>query len=166
MLLPPQKTWGETEAKLNREQRWTLMAIQHPDFELPLIMIVANVLLTPEQTYTVFKSRWGVEQPPLVSKQLLGAHRQFVHDAQMCFRLPELSLVAEAIVTYSAAVHPACPTGYWDRNPKPTAGRLRRHLSDFPQTPLLLKLREKRSVTGHLPTGYHPALAAARSTAL
>ncbi|MBU6361569.1 MAG: hypothetical protein WCL57_07610, partial [Chloroflexota bacterium] len=45
------------------------MAIQHPDFEHPLILIMTNVKLTPDETYIVFKSRWGIEQPPLVTKQ-------------------------------------------------------------------------------------------------
>ena len=165
VLLPAQKTWTQSDHHLNQKHLWVLMAIQHPDFEHPLILIMTNIKLTPDEAYTIFKSRWGIEQPPLVAKQLLGAHRQFVHHPEMCFRLPEFSMIAAVILTYCAACQPACPTGYWDRKPKPTAGRLRRHLSDFDFAgiPLLPRLREKRSVTSHLPTGYHPALALARA---
>jgi len=48
------------------------------------------------------------------------------------------------------------PTGFWDRRPRPTPGRLRRWLTScpFPQTfPFPERLREKRSVTAHLPKG-------------
>ena len=126
---------------------------------------MTNVKLTPDETYTVFKSRWGIEQPPLVAKLFLGAHRQCVHHPEMCFRLPEFSMIAAFILTYCAAYQPACPTGHWDRKPKPTTDRLHKHLSvfDFSDMPLLLRLREKHSGTSHLPTDYHPALALART---
>ncbi|MBU6359258.1 MAG: hypothetical protein KGS46_04455, partial [Chloroflexi bacterium] len=165
------QTWqaiaqGKWEAnQLLAELNTQIKALQHPDFEPPLILIMTNIKLTPDEAYTIFKSRWGIEQPPLVDKQLLGAHRQFVHHPEMCFRLPEFSMIAAVILTYCAACQPACPTGYWDRKPKPTTGHLRRHLSDFDFSgiPLLPRLREKHSVTSHLPTGYHPALALARA---
>jgi len=51
---------------------------------------------------------------------------------------------------------PAVPTGFWDRQPRRTPGRLRRTLfgKPFPKdAPLSERLREKRSVTAHLPKG-------------
>lgn len=69
----------------------------------------------------------------------------------------------QIILTYCATCQPACPSEYWDRKPKPTVGQLHRHLSDFyfAGMPLLPRLLEKRSVTSHLPGGYHPTLALA-----
>ena len=67
-----------------------------------------------------------------------------------------LNLLAGAIVTYLAATLPAVPTGFWDRNPKPTPGRLRRLLArvNFPKLyPLPERLRKKDSVCDHLPKG-------------
>jgi hypothetical protein len=57
---------------------------------------------------------------------------------------------------YSAATQPAIPTGFWDRAPKPTSGRLRRvlsqgHCADFVGLPE--PLRKKQSPTEHLPKG-------------
>jgi len=44
-----------------------------------------------------------------------------------------VNLLAGAIATYQAATLPAVPTGFWDRQPKPTPGRLRRLLSRTPR---------------------------------
>ena len=52
---------------------------------------------------------------------------------------------------------PAIPTGFWDRQPLPTPGRLRRLLArtPFPQNfPLPARVRAKATVTAHLPTGF------------
>jgi hypothetical protein len=87
---------------------------------------------------------------------MIGAHRAFVFAAEVCQRLPELALLAGAILSYGAAILPAIPTGFWDRAPQPTAGRLRRFLAgvgfpiDFPLPP---EIRQKASVTDHLPKG-------------
>ena len=104
----------------------------------------------------LYRDRWPVEQIPLAAKQMLGGARQFVFAPESCQRLPELNLLAGSIVTYLAASLPAVPTGFWDRNPKPTPGRLRRLLARtlLPETcPLPEQLRKKDSVTNHLPKG-------------
>jgi len=68
-----------------------------------------------------------------------------------------LALLAGAILSYAAATSPALPTGFWDRRPQPTPGRLRRALARFPfpqDFPLPARIRAKRSRTDHLPTGF------------
>ncbi len=105
----------------------------------------------------MYRDRWPVEQLPLAAKQMVGAVRQFVHAPETCQRLPELALLAGSILNYAAATLPATPTGYWDRQPRPTPGRLRRVLArgHFPQdVPLLPRLRQKASLTDHLPKGW------------
>ena len=87
---------------------------------------------------------------------MLGAARQFVFAPESRQRLPELAWIAGAILMYIAATQPAIPTGFWDRAPKPTAGRLRRvlsqvHCADFVGLPE--QLRKKQSPTAHLPKG-------------
>jgi hypothetical protein len=60
------------------------------------------------------------------------------------------------ILTYVAAALPPIPTGFWDKQPKATPGRLRRLLAraDFPNDyPFGPQLRKKRVVTDHLPKG-------------
>src|SRR5688572_7453613 len=100
---------------------------------------------------------WRIEQVPLAAKQRLGAARQFVHAPEACQRLPEVSLPAGMIVSYVAATLPAVPTAFWDRQPRPTPGRLRRALTcwRFPQAfSFPARLREKRSCTAHLPKAW------------
>jgi hypothetical protein len=102
----------------------------------------------------IYKDRWPVEQIPLSAKQMVGAHRQFIHADESIQRLPELALLAGSILSFLAATVPAIPTGFWDRKPKRTPGRLRRTLMGKPfpkdyQFPG--QLRKKYSVTAHLP---------------
>ncbi len=69
----------------------------------------------------------------------------------------KMALLAGAILSYGAATSPALPTGFWDRCPQPTPGRLRRALARLPfphNVPLPAHIRAKRSRTDHLPTGF------------
>jgi hypothetical protein len=133
-----------------------VVAIADPRFTEPLLLAVP-MELTGAVARALYRDRWPVEQVPLAAKQMIGAHRQFVHVPETCQRLPELALVAGSVLSYLAAVLPAAPTGFWDRKPEPTAGRLRRVLAkvDFSECPVLNpRIREKRSVTTHLPKGF------------
>jgi hypothetical protein len=163
-VLPmPQKDWTAEQRKLVKQSVWTTVVAHHPGFKEPLVILM-TVDFTAHQARQVVRGRWGIEQPPLVAKQLLGGHRQFVHDPDMCFRLPELVFVAGAALTCLAATSDPIPTGWWDQSPKPTAGRLRRALSKvaLPDLAPPAQLREKNSITVQLPKGFHPALTAAR----
>ena len=87
---------------------------------------------------------------------MIGAARQFVSAAATCQRLPELALLAGSVLTYAAATQPAVPSGFWDRRPRPTPGRLRRPLARaaFPTDfPFPARSREEASPTDHLPKG-------------
>lgn len=114
----------------------------------------------------MYQDRWPVEQIPLAAKQMVGAHRQFVHADESIQRLPELALLAGSILSYLAATSPLAPTGFWDRQPKRTPGRFRRMLmgQPFPQSyPLPGQIRKKNSVTSQLPKGilaHRPEMAA------
>jgi hypothetical protein len=135
---------------------FSLYVFHDPLYKHPLVLATNLVNVQPQTVFHLYRDRWPVEQPPLAAKQMIGLHRQFVFAVASCFRLPELSLLAGAVLTYLAAVLPPVPAGFWDRSPKPTPGRLRRLLAqaDFPT--LLdeeLQLRKKNSVTAHLPKG-------------
>jgi hypothetical protein len=130
-------------------------ALYDPDFDQPWLLAIA-LKLKPESVRAIYKDRWPVEQIPLSAKQMVGAHRQFVHNEESIQRLPELALLAGSLLTFLATTLPAIPTGFWDRQPKRTPGRLRRALigKPFPKDALLSgQLREKKSVTAHLPKG-------------
>ena len=131
------------------------VVIQAPRFDEPLLLNTA-LPLTGAQLQAFSLDRWPVEGLPLTAKQMLGAARQFVFAPESRQRLPALALVAGAILMDIAATQPAIPAGFWDRAPKPTAGRLRRvlsqvHCADFVGLPE--QLRKKQSPTAHLPKG-------------
>lgn len=148
LVLPHVKASPEAET-------FHVAAVYGPRFKEPWLL-ACPMDLTGPAWYGLYQARWPVEQPPLAAKQMLGAERQFVSAPESCQRLPELSLLAGSVLTYLAAILPAVPTGFWDRNPKPTSGRLRRVLArvPFPHTYLLpARLRKKGSVVAHLPKG-------------
>lgn len=128
---------------------------EDPWYHDPLLL-GATLRLGPVTAFGLYQDRWPVEQVPLAAKHMIGAHRQFVFAYQSCQRWPELALIVGGILTYLAAALPPIPTGFWDKQPKATPGRLRRLLArvDFPKDyPFLPQLRKKRAITDHLPKG-------------
>jgi len=169
---PPDRTetWREGDALL-RAEVWTDLVRPDADAASPAVTVIAlhdprhreplllatPLALTPQQARDCYADRWPVEQLPLAAKQMLGAARQFVSAPETCQRLPALALLAGAVLSYAAATTPAIPTGFWDRRPRPTPGRLRRCLARAPfphDFPLPAHIREKAAVTGQLPTGF------------
>lgn len=131
------------------------VVIWDPRFRHPLVLVTPLDLSGADLRHLYF-DRWPIEGLPLVAKQLLGAGRQFVSGEKSRHRLPKLALFSGAILSYLGASEPAVATGFWDRSPRPTAGRLRRLLSSvyFRDLPLPThKLRKKQSPTAHLPKG-------------
>jgi hypothetical protein len=136
-------------------------AIHDPAYRTPWLL-ATPLTLQPITLKAIYADRWPVEQIPLAAKQMLGAHRQFVHADESIQRLPELALLVGSILSFLAATFPVMPTGFWDKAPKRTPGRFRRILSaqPFPQSyPLPNHFRKKESFTAHLPKG----MAAVRS---
>ena len=135
---------------------FSVVAIHDPRYREPLLL-ATPLPLPPRAVRDCYRDRWPVEQLPLAAKQMLGAARQFVHAPETCQRLPELALLAGAVLSYVAATTPAVPTGFWDRRPQPTPGRLRRFLTRAPfphDFPLPARIREKAAATSHLRTGF------------
>jgi hypothetical protein len=168
---PPDRveTWSEADLVLRAEcwdpvvlpdaaagaPTFRLVAIHDPRWAEPLLL-ASPLAVSARALRDLYVDRWPVEQGPLAAKQMLGAARQFVSAPETCQRLPELALLAGSILTYAAATQPAMPTGFWDRRPRPTPGRLRRVLAraEFPTDfPFPARIREKAAVTDHLPKG-------------
>jgi len=151
--------WHElvtTDTKVDKNAPTFSIYVYYDPFYKDPLVLATNLALAPESAYLIYRDRWPVEQPPLAGKQMVGLHRSFVFAYESCFRLPELALLAGAILTYVAAVLPPFPTGFWDRTPKPTPGRLRRVLAQAELPNLTVfdpELRKKNSVTDHLPKG-------------
>ena len=140
------------------QQTFTVVAIYDPRFAEPWLL-ACPFKLSGQAFWGLYHDRWPVEQLPLAAKHMVGAHRQFVFAPESCQRLPELSLLAGSIQTCLAASLPPIPTGFWDRKPTSSPGRLRRllartHFSDL-TLPSPGRIRKKASVTDHLPKGVH-----------
>lgn len=136
-------------------QTFHVYAIHDPAYATPWLL-ATPLKLKAATVKAMYQDRWPVEQIPLAAKQMVGAHRQFVHADESVQRLPELALLAGSILSYLAATSPLAPTGFWDRQPRRTPGRFRRMLmgKPFPQSyPLPEQIRKKASVTYHLPKG-------------
>jgi len=132
-----------------------VIAIHDPLYSTPWLL-ATNLPITPAVAKALYEDRWPVEQIPLAAKHMVGAHRQFVFAEESVQRLPELALLAGSIQSFLAATLPVEPTGFWDRKPRRTPGRLRRLLYGrlFPSSFLLPeRIRKKASVTDHLPKG-------------
>jgi hypothetical protein len=143
----------------NPQGAFAVYLYQDPCYQHPLVL-ATNLNVQPQTAYLIYRDRWprpkGTRQAPLAAKQMIGLHRHFVFAPETCFRLPELGLLAGAILTYMAAALPPTPSGFWDRTPKATPGRLRRLLAqaDFPTLAAFdPELRQKNSFTAHLPKG-------------
>jgi len=132
-----------------------VVAIYDPLYSEPWLL-ATDLLIKPISVKGLYQDRWPVEQIPLAAKHMVGAHRQFVSAQESIHRLPELALLAGSLQSFLAATFPATPTGFWDRTPRRTPGRLRRKLANavFPSSyPLPARIRKKNSVTDHLPKG-------------
>ena len=167
------KSWSEEGANLRAEiwenlvlpgvlpgqkqnRLFDVYAIYDPAYATPWLL-ATSLKLKAATVRAIYRDRWPVEEIPLSAKQMVGAHRQFVHAEESIQRLPEISLLAGSILSFLAATYPATPTGFWDRHPRRTPGRFRRLLAGkvFPQNyPLPQQLRKKASVTDHLPKGF------------
>jgi hypothetical protein len=137
-------------------QTFTVMAFFDPQFEQPLLL-ATNLAVEEKHVRGLYLDRWPIEQLPLAAKQMQGMERAFVSSDESCYRLPELALLTSSILSFEAASTPATPTGFWDKKPRATPGRLRRVLAKlgFPtEMALPDHIRQKYSVTDHLPKGF------------
>lgn len=136
-------------------QTFSIYVFYDPHYTNPLVL-ATDLALTAHNGFRVYLDRWPVEHPPLAAKQMIALHRQFVFGDESRYRLPELALLTGNILAHVAAQLPPLPTGFWDRMPQATPGRLRRVLSSalFPNIAEIdPQFRKKQSVTDHLPKG-------------
>ena len=119
---------------------FTIWVFFDPLYDSPLVLGTNLMHAQPETIFLLYLDRWPVEQIPLVAKQMLGLHRQFVFAPESCYRLPELAFLLGNILTYLAAVLPPMPTGFWDRHPK-------KHLDVCVGSYLLLNFLKKPYLT-------------------
>jgi hypothetical protein len=134
-----------------RNKTFTVWVFHDPLYKKPLVL-GTNLSAQAETIFRLYLDRWPVEQPPLVAKQMLGLHRQFVFAPVSCQRLPELALLTGNILTYLAATLPPIPTGFWDRHPKKRLGGFGGHYPRllFPKLTHLMGDFEKSSLLQHI----------------
>ncbi len=89
-------------------QTFSIWVFFDPLYTDPLVL-GTDLCLKPLSLFHFYQDRWPVEQVPLVAKQMLGLHRQFVFAPESCQRLPELAMLVGNILSYLArfvASHP------------------------------------------------------------
>lgn len=134
---------------------YRIIVVIDPRYEKPLVL-ATDLSVSAEAVWRLYRDRWPVEQLPLAAKQMLGAERSFVSGKESRYRLPELALLAGNLLSYAAATGPSLRSGFWDRCPRPTCGRLRRYLQTVPFSKIPLpegQVRKKASITDHLAKG-------------
>ncbi len=138
-----------------RQRPIKVMAIYHPAYEKPLLLGTFILALAPAAGHEIYAHRWSVEGLPQTGKYILsgGGGTHYVHHPTAMQRLPTLTLIFGSLLKYVAATLPPFRTGFWDRQLKPTYGRLLRHLKKVGLA-LSKQLFKKASVTAHLPVGY------------
>ena len=144
-----------SDAKVGAAPTFHCVVIHDPRYLEPLLLL-CPIQLDGPTARSLYKDRWPVEQAPLTAKQMLGAARQFVSAPESRQRWPELCLLAGTILSYVAATQPAIQSGFWDRSPKPTSGRLRRALAQshfWELEEFSPRVRERPACTDHLPKG-------------
>ena len=114
--------WGDLIPSMYKPgqapETFTIWVFFDPLYDKPLLLGTNLRQVNPLTIFCLYQDRWPVEQIPLVAKQMLGLHRQFVFAPESCARLPELALLMANILTYLVTVLPPMPTGFWDRRPK------------------------------------------------
>ena len=75
-----------------------MYAIYDPAYTTPWLL-ATPLHLKAATVKAIYQDRWPVEQIPLSAKQMVGAHRQFVHADESIQRLPELALLAGSILS-------------------------------------------------------------------
>jgi hypothetical protein len=138
-----------------RKKPLKVMAIYDPNYDTPLLLATPLLTLKPEAASQGYAARWPVEGLPQTGKYILSGGRgtHYVHHLTAMQRLPVLSLILGSLLKYVAATLPPIRTGFWDRQLKPTYGRLLRHLKKV-GIALSGQLFKKGSVTAHLPVGF------------
>lgn len=101
----------------SQAKTFRVYAIYDPPYTTPWLL-ATPIHLKAVTVKAMYQDRWPVEQIPLSAKQMVGAHRQFVHADESIQRLPELALLSGSIPSYLAATVPAAPTGFCDRQPR------------------------------------------------
>lgn len=132
-----------------------VIALHHPQYDDPLLLGTPLLELEPHAARNVYVSRWPVEGLPQTGKYILsgGGGTYYLHHPIAMQRLPILTLTFGSLLKYLAAILPPFRTGFWDRAPKPTYGRLLRHFKKV-GIDLSEQLFKKASSTDHLPVGY------------
>ena len=145
----------KAKKKKLRKQPLRVVAIHHPDFKKPLLLGTPIQELTPQSMMSIYPERWPVEGIPQVGKYILsgGGGRHYVHTKQAMKRFPALTMIFGSLFKFLAATFPPIRTGFWDRFPKATYGRLLKYLKKV-GIPISEQLSKKASVTAHLPVGY------------
>ena len=135
---------------------FNVYAIYDPAYTPPWLL-ATPLKLKASTVKANYQDLWPVEQIPLSAKQMVGAHRQFVHADESIQRLPELALLVGSILVFLAATARLClpVSGIANRNARLAAFAARLWANHFRKVTLCQSnFVKKASITTHLPKGF------------
>lgn len=106
-----------------------VVRIDDPDFKYPLIIATTARELTSDEMRDGYGHRWPVETNFFVAQDTMAMDQPRAWTDPALSRRIALSLLCGSLLKAIAASFEAIPIGPWDREAKPSAGRLAHHLA-------------------------------------
>lgn len=132
----------EQKARTVRVRRWSgvhheqfkttvldVVRVDHPDYKAPLIIGTTARELTSQDRREGYRHRWPVETNFFVAQDTMAMEQPRAWTDPALSRRIGLSLLCGSRLKAIAASFEAIPIGPWDREAKPSAGRLAHHLA-------------------------------------
>jgi hypothetical protein len=132
----------EEKAKTVRVRRWRgvhheqfkttvldVVRVDHPDYKDPLILGTTARELTAQEMREGYGHRWPVETNFFVAQDTCAMEHPRAWTDPALSRRIAFSLLCGSLLKAIAASFEAIPIGPWDREVKPSAGRLAHHLA-------------------------------------
>jgi hypothetical protein len=106
-----------------------VVRVDDPDFKEPLLIATTARELTSEQMREGYGHRWPVETNFYVAQDTCAMEQPRAWTDPALSRRIALALLCGSLLKAIAASFEAIPIGPWDREAKPSAGRLAHHLA-------------------------------------
>jgi len=123
------RRWRGVHAEKFKQTLLDVVRVDNPNYKEPLIISTTARELTSEQMREGYRHRWPVETNFFVAQDTMAMEQPRAWTAPALPRRIALSLVCGSLLKAIAARFDAIPIGPWDRDAKPSAGRLAHHLA-------------------------------------
>jgi hypothetical protein len=123
------RRWRDLHAEKFKTTPIDVVRVDDPDFPEPLVIGTTARELTSDEMRAGYRHRWPVETNFYVAQDTMAIEQPRAWTEPALSRRIGLSLVCGSLLKAIAASFEAIPIGPWDREAKPSAGRLAHHLA-------------------------------------